>query len=81
MTFNMISLKRRSRFFEVKPTEHGIWGLRAEMKNKSVHRISYLLQIDESELLDCTMELRKPNSRKKLSALFEEFALRCRFKD
>lgn len=55
------------------------------MKNKSVHRISYLLQIDESELLDCTMELRKPNSRKKLdeklSALFEEFALRCRFKD
>ena len=36
------------------------------MKNKSVHRISYLLQIDESELLYCTMELRKPNSRKKL---------------
>ena len=30
------------------------------------------------------MELHKPNSRKKLdeklSALFEEFALRCRFK-
>lgn len=55
------------------------------MKNKSVHRISYLLQIDESELLDCTMELRKLNSHKKLdeklSALFEEFALRCRFKD
>ena len=75
----------KAEFFEIKPTEHGIWKLRAEMRNKSIHRISYLLQIDESELLDCTMELRKPNSRKKLdeklSALFEEFVLRCKFKD
>ena len=74
----------KSEFFEVKPVEHGIWGLRAEMKNKSVHRISYLLQIDESELLDCTMELHKPNTRKKLDekliVLFEEFAGKCRFK-
>lgn len=64
--------------------EHGIFKLRAEMRNKSIHRISYLLQIDESELLDCTMELRKPNSRKKLdeklSSLFEEFARQCKFK-
>ena len=78
-------LHGKSEFFEVKPTEYGIWGLRAEMKNKSVHRISYLLQIDESELLDCTMELRKPNSRKKLdeklTVLFEEFAGKCRFKE
>ena len=74
----------KAEFFEVKPTEHGIFKLRAEMKNKSVHRISYLLQIDESELLDCTMELHKPNSRKKLdeklTGMFEEFAMRCRFK-
>lgn len=70
--------------FEVKSVEHGIFKLRAEMRNKSVHRISYLLQIDESELLDCTMELQKPNSRKKLDekllGLFEEFAFRCEFK-
>ena len=76
-------LHGKSEFFEVKPIEHGIFKLRAEMKNKSVHRISYLLQIDESELLDCTMELRKPNSRKKLdeklTVLFEEFAGKCRF--
>lgn len=75
----------KAELFEVKSVEHGIWGLRAEMRNKSVHRISYLLQIDESELLDCTMELRKPNSRKKLdeklSALFEEFARGCKFKN
>ena len=71
-------------FFEVKSVEHGIFKLRAEMRNKSVHRISYLLQIDESELLDCTMELHKPNTRKKLdeklTVLFEEFALKCRLK-
>lgn len=78
-------LHGKAELFEVKPTEHGIFKLRAEMKNKNVHRISYLLQIDESELLDCTMELHKPNSRKKLdeklTGLFEEFALRCRFKN
>ncbi len=78
-------LHGKAELFEVKPVEHGIWGLRAEMKNKSVHRISYLLQIDESELLDCTMELRKPNSRKKLdeklTVLFEEFAGKCRLKE
>ena len=78
-------LHGKAEFFEVKSAEHGIWGLRAEMKNKSVHRISYLLQIDESELLDCTMELHKPNSRKKLdeklTEMFEEFARKCRFKE
>lgn len=75
----------KAEFFEVKSAEHGIYKLRAEMKNKSVHRISYLLQIDESELLDCTMELHKPNTRKKLdeklTEMFEEFARKCRFKD
>ena len=78
-------LHGKADFFEVKSVEHGIWGLRAEMKNKSVHRISYLLRIDESELLDCTMELHKPNTRKKLdeklTGLFEEFARKCSFKD
>ena len=72
-------LHGKAELFEVKSVKHGIWGLRAEMRNKSVHRISYLLQIDESELLDCTMELHKPNTRKKLdeklSVMFEEFAL------
>lgn len=75
----------KAEFFEVKPVEYGIFKLRAEMRNKSVHRISYLLQIDESELLDCTMELHKPNSRKKLdeklTGLFEEFTRGCKFKN
>lgn len=78
-------LHGKADFFEVKSVEHGIFKLRAEMRNKSVHRISYLLQIDESELLDCTMELRKPNTRKKLdeklTVMFEEFARQCKFKE
>ncbi|MCM1478299.1 MAG: hypothetical protein NC085_01285 [Muribaculaceae bacterium] len=75
----------KAEFFEVKNVEHGIFKLRAEMRNKSVHRISYILEIADCELLDCTMELRKPNSRKKLdeklTGLFEEFARGCRFKN
>lgn len=77
-------LHGKAEFFEVKPSEHGIFKLRAEMRNKSVHRISYLLQIDESELLDCVMELHKPNTRKKLdeklTVMFEEFARQCKIK-
>ncbi len=71
-------------FFGIKAAEHDIFKFRAEMRNKSVHRISYLLHINESELLDCTMELHKPNSRKKLdeklSGMFEEFARQCKLK-
>ncbi len=78
-------LHGKAELFEVKSVEHGIFKLRAEMRNKSVHRISYLLQIDESGLLDCTMELHKPNTRKKLdeklTVMFEEFARQCRFKE
>lgn len=74
----------KAELFEIKSAEHGIFKFRAEMRNKSVHRISYLLQIDEVEMLDCTMELRKPNSRKKLdeklTGLFEEFARQCKLK-
>lgn len=74
----------KAEFFEVKPIEHGIFKLRVEMRNKSIHRISYLLEIADCDLLDCTMELRKPNSRKKLdeklTGLFEEFARQCKFK-
>ncbi|MDE6596714.1 MAG: hypothetical protein K2K44_12005, partial [Oscillospiraceae bacterium] len=74
-----------SDLYKSEAVEHGIFKLRAEMRNKSIHRISYLLQIDENELLDCTMELRKPNSRKKLDekliGLFEEFARQCKFRN
>ncbi len=74
----------KAEYFEFIPTECGIFKYRAEIKNKKYHRIAYLTCIDEL-FLDCTMELRKPNSRKKLDEkllpLFEEFALNCRLKN
>ncbi len=64
--------------FSVSVCENGVFDLRAEMRNKNVHRISYLKQIDENELLECTMEIKQPNRRKKLderlTTMFEEFS-------
>ena len=50
---------------------NGYFKFRAEMKNKSVHRISYLLQIDESELLDCTGIDTPYKLHKKIQAVFK----------
>ncbi|MCM1553089.1 MAG: hypothetical protein NC092_10400 [Butyrivibrio sp.] len=70
-------------FFEMKEVSHGIFKLRIEMRNKDSHKISYILQTDEDLLLECGMQVHKPNKRKKLDGklteLFEEFALDCRF--
>lgn len=70
--------------------EHGMFGYRAEMRNKKIHRIAYLTYLEMTEdsvspdTLDCVMELYKPNSRKKLdeklTGLFEEFARQCKVK-
>ena len=76
--------------FTFEKVEHGMFGYRAEMKNKKTHRIAYLTYLEMTEdsispdTLDCVMELHKPNSRKKLdeklTGLFEEFARQCKFK-
>lgn len=68
-------------YFEISNDKFGIFNLKAEMKNKSVHKISYYLQIDDDEILECSMEVHQPNRRKKvdekLTALFQDFALSC----
>ncbi len=76
--------------FNFEKVEHGMFGYRAEMRNKKIHRIAYLTYLEMTEdsispdTLDCVMELHKPNSRKKLdeklTGLFEEFARQCKFK-
>ncbi|MDE7252730.1 MAG: hypothetical protein K2O32_07300 [Acetatifactor sp.] len=70
-------------YFEMKEANHGIFKLRAEMRNKDCHKISYFLQTAEDLLLECGMQVHQPNRRKKLdeklAALFEEFALGCSF--
>ena len=71
--------------FEVKEAACGLFTLRAELKNKKVHRISYFLQQEEALLLECAMELSQPEKRKKLAEtlpeLFEKFVRECRRKE
>ena len=68
--------------FEVTEGVYGIFTLRAELKNKKVHRVSYFLQQEEDLLLECAMELYQPEKRKKLAEtlpeLFEKFAKECK---
>ena len=70
--------------FTAEEVNVGIFTLRVEMRNKKVHRVSYLLQMDEDLLLDCSMCVTYPNRRKKvderLSKAFEKFALSCKLK-
>lgn len=74
----------KAEYFEMQEVDYGIFKLRAEMKNKEVHKISYLIQRSEDELLECSMEVHQPNRRKKLDEklvnLFEEFVLNCNWK-
>lgn len=67
--------------FTIGESTYETFTLRVEMRNKAVHRISYLKQIDENELLECTMEVKQHNRRKKLderlSEMFETFAGKC----
>ena len=73
----------KAELFEVKKRKRGIFNIRAEMKNSSVHRISYLLRTDEYELLECTAEIFSPGKNKSLdemlAGLFEDFAKKCRY--
>lgn len=64
-----------------KEVTYGIYTVRAEFKNKKMHKISYFMLDANDSVLECTMELLQPNRRKKkdekISGLFEQFALRC----
>jgi len=77
-----IELNGKADELKVENVEYGIFRIRAEMNNKSVHKISYFLQITDDLLLECGMEVHQPNKRKKtdekLSDLFEQFALSCK---
>jgi hypothetical protein len=68
-------------FFEMKEIKHQLFTIRAEMKNKNTHRISYYKKFTDDEILECAMTLKRPNQKKKLdeklSRQFEDFAFRC----
>lgn len=69
--------------FKMEAVDYGIFKYRAEMRNRSIHKTSYFLQVDEYELLECGMHVYQPNRRKKmdekLAAKFEKFASDCSF--
>lgn len=75
----------RADFFEFKNDNFGIFNIRAEFKNKKVHKTSYLLQMEDDLLLECSMEVYMPYRRKKLDEklikIFDEFSLSCKIKD
>jgi len=68
--------------FQIHEASKGIYTQYAEMKNKSIHKISYFLRQNEDLVLECGMLLHMPNRRKKLEEkllpLFEEFAANCK---
>lgn len=78
----LVELNGKADRLKVENVEYGIFRVRAEMRNKSVHKISYFLQMTDDLLLECGMEVHQPNKRKntdeKLSNLFEQFALSCK---
>lgn len=69
-------------YFEMQETDDGIFQLRAEMRNKDTHKISYFLELEKDLILECGMMLYMPNKRKKLDEsldqLFTEFVLSCK---
>ena len=73
----------QAEFFEIKEVNYGIFKYRIEMRNKDIHKISYVLQQEADLLLECSMEVNNPNRRKKLDekleTMFEEFAMSCIF--
>ncbi|MBR6628241.1 MAG: hypothetical protein IKL04_09790, partial [Lachnospiraceae bacterium] len=75
-------LHGKTEIFEMQECKHEIFTHRAEMLNKNVHKISYLMQSEEDLLLECSMELHQPGRRKKLdeklTTLFEEFVRNCK---
>ena len=74
----------KAEFQEIKAVKQSIYCLRAELRNKTIHKVSYFVKQNEELLLECSMEVFQPGKRKKLEEklleLFEEFAGRCRRK-
>lgn len=76
------SFNEKAKEFEYKKEENGIFKIRAEFKNKNVHKISYILNHGDKDILECTIEVYQPNRRKKLDEKlvkqFEEIVLSCK---
>jgi hypothetical protein len=76
------SFNEKAKEFEYKKEENGIFKIRAEFKNKNVHKLSYILNHGDNDILECTIEVYQPNRRKKLDEKlvkqFQEIVLSCK---
>lgn len=71
--------------FNYETVVHGIFTIRAEMYNDKTHAVSYFAYLPNGDILECTMEVNEPRTRKKtdakLSRLFEYFSGNIVFSD
>ncbi len=51
--------------FEYKSGDFGVFDICVELKNKNIHKVSYYKKQSDDLLLECTLEVYKPNSRMK----------------
>ncbi len=59
---------------EVKEISHPVFGKRVEVIGKEIHHITYLKQIDESELLACELNLKiKPAGKRIYAKVLKDF--------
>lgn len=69
--------------FSYEEVSCGIFTASAELRNKDTHKVSYFLKIDDNEIFECSLEVNKPNMRKKtdekLRDIFNAFAKSCKF--
>lgn len=73
----------KAELLEAREIQYGIYNIRAEMRSSKSHRIAYFSKLNSGQVLECCMNVKQPNKRKKLdeklSSLFETFALNCKF--
>ncbi|MDR1754597.1 MAG: hypothetical protein LBR74_06815 [Eubacterium sp.] len=79
----MGKIYEKADFFEVKRVKHPISTLRAEMRNKKVHKIVYYKEFAKYDLFNCEMTVEHPNRRetldRTLSRKFERLVETCKY--
>lgn len=71
----------RSDEFRMAKVRNSIFEYCAELRNEENYKRSYLLQMEEDLILECSMVLNYPGSEsvleEKLAAMFDAFAINC----
>lgn len=65
-------------YYEIRKVSHNIFSVRAEMKNKNIHKISYYLQTAEDLLLECGLQVYVQNESEQFVNWIEQFVSNCK---